>query len=397
MKNNGEIMKVNAVICEYNPFHNGHKYQLEKIKEQSNNPIAAIMSGSFTQRGDVAVADKFKRAETAVKNGVDLVIELPTVYACSSAKNFSKAGVEIANALGCTENLCFSVEDDNINSLKKISSAFDDVAFNNEINRLMKNGAYYPQAVEEALSALYSKELAEVIKKPNNILAVEYLNALKNTYIKPLIIKRAGAAHDSNETYKSFSSASNIRGMILSGKDFSDYIPDNSPAFSNPAEIKKLEKVIIYKLRSMSKEEIKLLPDVSEGLHNRIYNSFREFNSLEEILLNIKTKRYTLARLRRIVICALLNITKDELKREAAYLRVLAFNEKGAEILGEIKKRGKLPLITNVADGYKKLDAEAKRIFDIDLLAGDIYSLAADKIESAGRDFTRKLEIIRNS
>lgn len=388
-------MRVNAIICEYNPFHNGHRFQIEKIREKSNNPIVAIMSGNFTQRGDVAIADKFTRAETAVKNGVDLVLELPTVFACSSAKNFSRAGVNIANALGCTENLCFSVEDDDFNSLKEISDAFEDKAFNAELNRLMKEGSYYPQAVELTLNKLYSDRLGEIIKKPNNILAVEYINALKNTDIKPLVIKRAGAGHDSAETYKSFSSASNIRKMILRGKDFSDFIPYNSPAFSNPADIKKLEKIIIYKLRAMDKEEIKNLPDVSEGLHNRIYNSARSYNSLDEILANIKTKRYTLARIRRIIISALLNITKDELKREVSYLRVLAFNEKGAEILSGIKKNGKLPLITNVADGYKNLDAETKKTFDIDLLASDIYSLATDRIKECGEDFIRPITMIK--
>lgn len=388
-------MRVNAIICEYNPFHNGHRFQIEKIRKKSNNPIVAIMSGNFTQRGDVAIADKFTRAETAVKNGVDLVLELPTVFACSSAKNFSRAGVNIANALGCTENLCFSVEDDDFNSLKEISDAFEDKAFNAELNRLMKEGSYYPQAVELTLNKLYSNRLGEIIKKPNNILAVEYINALKNTDIKPLVIKRAGAGHDSAETYKSFSSASNIRKMILRGKDFSDFIPYNSPAFSNPADIKKLEKIIIYKLRAMDKEEIKNLPDVSEGLHNRIYNSARSYNSLEEILANIKTKRYTLARIRRIIISSLLNITKDELKREVSYLRVLAFNEKGAEILSGIKKNGKLPLITNVADGYKNLDAETKKTFDIDLLASDIYSLATDRIKECGEDFIRPITVIK--
>lgn len=388
-------MRVNAIICEYNPFHNGHRFQIEKIRKKSNNPIVAIMSGNFTQRGDVAITDKFTRAETAVKNGVDLVLELPTVFACSSAKNFSKAGVNIANALGCTENLCFSVEDDDFNSLKEISDAFEDKAFNAELNRLMKEGSYYPQAVELTLNKLYSNRLGEIIKKPNNILAVEYINALKNTDIKPLVIKRAGARHDSAETYKSFSSASNIRKMILRGKDFSDFIPYNSPAFSNPADIKKLEKIIIYKLRAMDKEEIKNLPDVSEGLHNRIYNSVRNYNSLDEILANIKTKRYTLARIRRIIISSLLNITKDELKREVSYLRVLAFNEKGGEILSGIKKNGKLPLITNVADGYKNLDAETKKTFDIDLLASDIYSLATDRIKECGEDFIRPITVIK--
>ncbi len=383
-------MRTNTIICEYNPFHNGHRYQIEKIKESNGYPVTAIMSGNFTQRGDIAIIDKFRRAETAVKNGVDLVIELPTVYACSSAKNFARAGVQLAEAIGCTENLCFSVEDDDLDLLNQISEASDSEKFNNEINRLMKDGCYYPQAVESALYNLYSPKHAEVIKKPNNILAVEYLNALKNTDIKPLIIKRVGTEHDSSDTFNNFTSASNLRQMILNGKEVKSFIPCDED-FTNPADINFLERIIIYKLRTMSLEEIKNLPDVSEGLENRIYNACRNYNSLEEILTNIKTKRYTLARIRRIIISALLNITKAELKREVAYIRVLAFNEKGAEILSEIKRSGKLPLITNVADGYNSLDDNAKKLFDIDLLAGDIYSLATENIKPSGEDFTRKI------
>lgn len=383
-------MRVNAVICEYNPFHNGHRYQIEKIKEISSNPIVAIMSGNFTQRGDVAVANKFKRAQTAVKNGVDLVIELPTVYACSSAKNFAEAGVKIAEAMGCVENLCFSVEDDDLELLYKISDAFDSERFNSEINRLMKDGGYYPQAVETALNNLYSQKLGEAIKKPNNILAVEYINALKNTNIKPLIIKRVGTEHDSNEIFNNYTSASNLRQMILNNEDVKSFIP-YPPDFYNPADINFLERILIYKLRTMNAREIKNLPDVSEGLENRIYNAVRDYNSLEEILSNIKTKRYTLARIRRILISALLNINKEMLRREAKYIRVLAFNKKGSQILGEIKKSGTLPLITNVSDGYKNLDDESKKIFDIDLLSSDIYSLATNSVKPCGEDFKRPI------
>ncbi len=387
-------MLTNAVICEYNPFHNGHKYQLEKIKEQSDNPITAIMSGSFTQRGDISIANKFIRAETAVKTGVDLVIELPTVYACSSARNFAYAGVETAKALGCTENLCFSTEEGNAELLIKAAELFDDENFNAEIKRAMESGQYYPQAVENAYKKT-APALSDIVTKPNNILALEYLKALKTTSIKPMIIKRTGAPHDSKEISDNFTSAGNIREMILNGKAYDKYIPNNSSEYKNPAYIGNLEKAIIYKLRTMSKEDYYKLPDVSEGLHNRIYNSVHNFNSLEEIIADIKTKRYTHARIRRIIISALLNITKEDAKIPVPYLRVLAFNERGAELLGTIKKSGTLPIITNVADGYKKLNDKAKRIFNIDLLSSDIYYLATDEIKPCGEDFTNHVKPIK--
>lgn len=386
-------MRTNAVICEYNPFHNGHKYQLERVKEISSNPITAIMSGNFTQRGDVAVYDKFRRAELAVHNGVDLVIELPAVYACSSAKSFAEAGVRIAEGLGCTEKLFFSTEEENPELLIKSARLFDNEKFNLEIKTAMNSGQYYPQAVEAAFKKI-APELSGIVTKPNNILALEYIKALKGTDIKPMIIKRKGIGHDSPDVSDNLTSAGNIRKMILNGDNFQAYVPNNFPNIPYPADIKKLEKIILYKLRAMSKDDIEKLPDVSEGLHNRIYNSIRTFNSLEEIISNIKTKRYTHSRIRRIIINALLNITKENLKQPVPYLRVLAFNEKGAGLLGEIKKSGTLPIITNVADGYKNLNDRAKMIFDIDLLASDIYSLATDKVKNCGEDFTRAVRKI---
>ncbi len=384
-------MRINAVICEYNPFHNGHKYQLEKIKKNNNLPVAAIMSGNFTQRGDVAIADKFARAEAAVRNGADLVIELPAAYACSNAENFAGAGVKIAAALGCTENLCFSVEEDNPELLIKAAELFSDESFNREVKALMKDGLYYPLAVERAFNKIAPK-LAEAVAKPNNILAVEYLKALAGTEIKPMIIKRKGSNHDSKIITDGISSASNIRRMIIDGENYRGLLPENASAFPSPADIKKLEKPIVYKLRTMSPDDFNNLPEVSEGLNNRIYDAVRNYNSVKEIIDAVKTKRYTHARIRRTIIHALLGITKDEMKREVPYIRVLAFNETGAKILGEIKKAGRLPIITNVADGYKSLDENARRIFDIDLKASDIYSLASDKITPCGIDFTRPLK-----
>ncbi len=384
-------MRINAVICEYNPFHNGHKYQLEKIKKNNNLPIAAIMSGNFTQRGDVAIADKFTRAETAVHNGADLVIELPAVFACSTAESFAEAGVKIAEALGCTENLCFSAEEDDPELLIKAAELFNDETFNLEVKALMKEGLYYPLAVEKAFKKT-APGLAEAVATPNNILAVEYLKALSGTNIKPMIIKRKGSIHDSDIISENISSASNIRRMILSGENFKSLVPENASGFPFPADIEKLEKTILYKLRTMSPDEFNDLPEVSEGLHNRIYSAVRDYNSVKEIIDAVKTKRYTHARIRRTIIHALLGISKEEIKREVPYIRALAFNETGATILSEIKKAGGLPLITNVADGYKALDENARRIFDIDLKASDIYSLATDKTTPCGIDFTRALK-----
>lgn len=381
-------MKANAIICEYNPFHNGHKYQIERIRENSDNPIVAIMSGNFTQRGDVAIKNKFVRAEYALKNGIDLVLELPTVYATSNAETFAKAGVMIADAMGCVENLCFSTESDNYDLLFTVRDAFDNDEFLQIIKTEMSNGSYYPKAIEVALEKKYSINVSEIIKEPNNVLGVEYLKALKSTEITPMIIKRIGVGHDEEKCRGNITSASNIRKLIKENNSYIEFIPSNNINFNNYADIDNVEKVLLYKLRSMNKNDFATLPDVNEGLEHRIANSVANNNSIKEIIENIKTKRYTMARIRRILICALLNITKELVKTPVPYIRVLAFNKAGEQILKEIKKNGNLPLITNVAEGYNSLDEKSKKIFDIDIFASDIYPLACTDIDNTKKDFT---------
>ncbi len=378
-------MKASAIICEYNPFHNGHKFLIENIKNHTDNAIVAIMSGSFTQRGDVAIFDKFRRADTAVRNGADLVIELPTVYAVSSAHNFARAGVEIAAALGCTDKLCFGAEDD-IELIKKAAKIFYDDSFNELVEKNMNSGDYYPQAVCKSAETL-APELKGVLTKPNNILAVEYLKALRETDIQPFAVKRRGAAHDGGEVINGFASASKIRELILNGENAGNLIPQTD--LSNPADFKRLNGEILYRLRTMSKEELSKLPDVTEGLENRLYDAVRSSGSADELISKVKTKRYTHARLRRIIISAFLNIDADMQKWSVPYIRVLAFSEKGSKLLGTVKRSGKLPLITNVADGYGRLHGKAKEIFDADLRATDLHSLATNEIRPCGEDFTR--------
>lgn len=381
-------MKANAIICEYNPFHNGHKYQIDCIKKNSHNPIVGIMSGNFTQRGDIAVFDKFKRAQYACENGVDLIIEMPTVYATSNAEIFACTGVEIANSLGCVENLCFSTEKGNDKYLNTVCEAFDKQAFIETIKDEMAKGTYYPKAVEFALKKLYSRDVSDIVKEPNNVLGVEYLKALKKTNIKPMIITRTGVGHDEERIEDNITSASNIRKMMENNNSYKEFIPwkidDN-----NIALINNLEKVILYKLRCMTAEDFKNLPNVNEGLENRFINAIRSNNSLEEILNYIKTKRYTMARLRRIVIHALLGITKEMVNKRVPYIRILAFNNVGKELVSQISKHSTLPLITNVANGYNKLNENAKKIFDVDILATDLYSLATDIIDNTKKDFTK--------
>ena len=386
----GAILSVFGVICEYNPFHNGHKYLLEQIKSD-NNSVIAVMSGSFTQRGDVAIADKFSRAETAVKYGADLVLELPTVYACAPAETFARGAVQVLRGTGVLDSLCFGSETDDTELLKAAADIFEDERFKTELKANMESGDYYPKAVEKAAETIHSQKLAKLLSTPNNILAVEYLRARRGTDIGFKAVKRVGTNHDSNEVSGEYTSASNIRSIIKQGGSFSSFTPDYE--ITNPADFKNLERTVLYRMRTMNKDEIAALPDVKEGLENRIYDAVQTSGSLDELLDSVKTKRYTMSRLRRILVYALLGITADLPQTDAPYIRVLAFNKKGAELMSHIKKRSSLPLITNVSDGYNSLDDNAKRIFDIDIRATDIFNLATEKVGECKSDFTRKLKI----
>lgn len=376
-------MKVAAVICEFNPFHNGHKYLIDTIKREHADCVVAIMSGNFVQRGDIAITDKYARARMALKSGCDLVVELPTVFALSSAQNFAKGGVDIANALDA-DMLCFGAEDADITTLNDIADTFDNETFNDKLKEYLKLGEYYPKAVNLALSDTYSKEHADIIDKPNNTLAVEYIKALKGTRICPVAIKRSGADHDSDIAVGNIASATYIRKLIENKLNYAQFTDMTIDSIAN---IKNLETAILYKLRTMSKDELEQLPDVVEGLHNRIYDCVRESNSLEELYDKLKTKRYTLARLRRIVMCALLDISKSDIENTVQYIRVLGMNSQGIKTL----KSSTLPVIAKIRQDYEKLSVSAKAQFDIDVKASDIYTLASDNNRQYKNDFSSQI------
>ena len=376
-------MKVAAVISEFNPFHNGHKYLVDTIKSNYADAVVAIMSGNFVQRGDVAITDKYKRAECALNNGCDLVVELPTVFAVSGAQTFAKGGVDIAKATNA-DMLCFCAENDNIDTLVKVADIFENEDFCNKLKFYINNGEYYPKAVSMAASDIIGHEYSEILNTPNNTLAVEYIKALKDSRISPVAIKRTGTQHDSFVTTDTIASATHIRNLVFNSEQYKCFTPIK---IDNPANIQKLETTILYKLRTMTKAELSDLPDVEEGLHNRIYECARSSNSLEELYTSLKTKRYTLARLRRIIVCALLDIKKDNQAGHAEYIRVLAMNNVGADII----RKSTLPVIAKVRQDYHKLSDTAKKQFDIDVRSSEIYSLALNTIEGFSNDFSSKI------
>ena len=368
-----------AVVSEFNPFHNGHKYLLETAKNKTGEGIIAVMSGSFTQRGEVAVTDKFSRARTALENGADLVIELPTVYAVSNAQRFAKCGVEISKAFDCVNFLAFGCENDNIELLQKACNALDNENVKTIISEEMKNGNYYPRAVELAIRSVLGDETADVLTSPNNILAVEYLRNLSNSKVKPLPVMRKGVQHDSNITSGNIASASQIRTLLRNEQQAKSFLPQVPEKITYT---EKLELITLYKLRSMTLQDFAKLPDVNEGLENRIFEAVSNFNSVKEIIEAVKTKRYTHARIRRILTCALLGITEDLQNSDVKYARVLGFTQSGAKML----KSCNIEVVTSVSKALK--NENISEMLSKDVYATDVSSLAYSTVLSKGIDFT---------
>lgn len=422
-------MKVSAIICEFNPFHSGHKYLIDTIKS-SGSCVISIMSGFFVQRGDISILSKYQRAETALKNGVDLVIELPSVFSCAGAERFAKSGIAMAEKLGCVDELWFGSESGRLEQILQAANASEDPMVLAHTKNLMKQGIYYPKALQMSVRMFFGSETADILNYPNNILGIEYCKALKGTSIMPKTTKRIGAPHDwtpdtEQENFKNnkkngnavtgtqsfhgspllglagsscVSSAARIRDMIKNGdKSALQYMCGTQwPEPGETAYIERLEKVILYKLKTMNIEDFKLLPDVSGGLEYRILKSVLKYRSVEQILTEVKTKRYPHARLRRMLIHSVLNITKSLQNQEVPYIRILGFNKTGGQILKKIKNKSKAFIITKVSSGYKNLNEEARKIFDTEQLAADLFYLALDSYKVWHSEFSRAVITIDN-
>lgn len=384
-------MKTAAVICEYNPFHYGHRYQLEQTRKLGATHIVAVMSGCFTQRGDTAIFDKYLRAKTALENGVDLVLELPVKYSLCAAEGFARGAVGIISALGCADMLSFGSECGSVSALKEAAGAVEYAVRTPEFQKLMSDGSSYPAALAKAVDSFYTKDVYRTISSPNNTLAVEYIKALDDigSSIEPVTVRREGAAHDSGEQPGGgkFASASYIRKLILSGGNYSEYAP---PADAPAADIKRLEPAILAKLRMMRQDDFEQVYDAAQGLGERLYKAVRNACTLEELYFLTKTKRYTLARIRRAVLCAFLGVEKRLLAEPDAYIHILGMNGRGREILAAAKQNGcPLPMDTSLRS-LMNTSRAAHRQGAFGARCGDIWSLALSKPRPCGADFTAK-------
>lgn len=393
-------MAVVGIIAEYNPFHNGHAYMLSEARKIGADGVIIAMSGNFTQRAEPAILCKRARAEMALRGGADLVLELPLPFALAGAETFANGGVRVLSALGVADTLFFGSECGDIALLTRTAEALRDTRVNTALYKTVQTGMPYAAARESAVRAVYGDATADVLRAPNNTLAVEYLRALyaQNSTLCPKTLLRAGTPHDSCAPSGNYASASFLRETVRAGESCINYMPGRAAEIleeavksgAAPADFQKLDIAILSFLRKCTPADFAVVPDVSEGIENRILSAARTACTLQEVFDSAKTKRYTHARLRRIVLCAFLGIQKEDVQNGVQYLRVLGFSERGKALLRAARKAAKLPIVMRASD-VQTLSAAAQRQFSLECIATDIFNLTLPEIRPCGTDMTDNL------
>ena len=398
-------MKVMAIISEYNPFHNGHAYQLAtQKKELGCDGVIAVMSGSFVQRGEPAICDKWARAEMALQNGCDLVLELPVLYSLQSAEGFAHGAVSLLKAIGFEGFLAFGSE---VGDLSVLQSAADIIAsadYLAELRAHLQKGESYPSAVAAAFHRCTKDEEA-VPLTPNDILGIEYIKAIRKTEasLTPAVIQRRGD-YNAQEAQGETASALGIRRMLAEQKNPSAFMPPSAYAILKreaengraPIDHDMLGTLVSYALMKSKRSDLENICGVSEGMEKRLMDAAAYTRDFDEMAMLAKTKRYPLTRIRRALINCLLGITKADEAIQPGYARILGVNSYGGAILRELSKRSFVPFINKCADCSPK-NTDAERMFTLDCLATDVYSLLYPKKETGknGLDFYRSPVLIR--
>lgn len=385
-------MKIVGVICEYNPFHLGHHRQLRYMRTLAGEGgvVVCLMSGNFVQRGEPALLDKGVRAKAAVDCGANLVLELPMTAALSSAEGFAAAGVDILTKLGC-DALCFGCETGKPEILRETARLLLSGNFDSLLRLYLKEGISYPAARQRALEALGGR--GEAVVRPNDILAVEYCKAIlrSGSPMEPNPIHRPGDYHGGAFDPENPSAAS-LRRMAGQGENWLAYVPEAARETLQRGTMHTLqagERAILARLRTMQDGEFEALPYGSEGLWRKFMKNCRGCASVEEILEATKSKRYPRTRLNRMLLCAFLGVTAENLRSPAPYVRALAFDERGSRLLRQAKKSGGL---TVVNAGERLQNA----YFEMERRAEDLYGLfAADAPEPPGGEERRRVYVSR--
>ena len=386
-------MKVVGIVAEYNPFHNGHKYQIEKIrKETGADYIIIAMSGNFLQRGVPALCDKFTRTEMALRCGADLVLEIPAIWATASAEYYAHAGVSLLAATGVVTHLCFGAETDDLDALIQIAAIIKEETdiYRTSLTNAIRSGNSFPVARKQALAnalPLFSLEkLDEILDNPNNILALEYLKALPDS-IEPILIKREGAGYHDTEIHTKLPSASAIRKAVFEAmdKNISNAMPEEAFSLLKAAfernqllTTNDFSESLGYCLLTQADNGFASYADCNSDISNKIKKAINDYRFFEDFIDILKTKDMTYTRVSRCLLHILLGIKQSDytLGRAtgfAPYLRILGFQKESSPLLSEIKQASTTPIISKAADASTLLDSEAYHFFEKDVFASNLY------------------------
>lgn len=363
-------MRVIGIVAEYNPFHLGHLYQINKIREMyPDSIIIAIVSSCFTQRGDVSIINKWDKTNICLSNGIDMVIELPFFFATQSSDIFARGAISLLNKLNI-DTLVFGTEMDNIDSLKKMAEVqLNDKRYDDLVKYYLSLGYNYPTSLSKAIKDKLDIE----INKPNDLLALSYIKQIMliNKDIQVINIKRTNDYH-SKEVNSNIVNASLIREYLRDNKNINNFIPSYDTSVLYNVSINDFFLLLKYQIVNNIDNLDKFLT-VDEGIENRIRKCIRNSNNWDELVKNIKTKRYTYNKINRMFIHILTNLTKEDIKNiNIDYVRVLGFNKKGQSYLNKIKKDMDIPIVTN----YKN---NISRLFDLEYRINYIYSIIVDE------------------
>lgn len=371
-------MKATGIIVEYNPFHNGHKYHLEKAKEQGN-VVIAVMSGDYVQRGEPAIINRWSRAEMALKNGVDIVIELPVFYSCQSAEIFARGAIGILEILK-VESIVFGSEEGNIEKLESILSLEETKEFKEKLLDNLKKGNSYPTSYGKALECLQG----DLKLLSNDILALEYMRAIKRnkSFIKGIPLKREKVGYHEKKSCDNIMSATGIREKITKKEDYKDYIPEASNIIlekeifeGNISFLEKYYDLIRYEILN-NRDSLNEIQDIEIGYENKLYESAMKYNKFEDFYNSIISKRMTIGRVQRILIHILINLTKQitvDVKNKVPYVRVMGFNKKGQEYLRKFKEDRRI--IIGLKNIQKKLSDDERILLEFNEKASIIYKM----------------------
>lgn len=392
-------MTVAGIVAEFNPLHNGHLFLMHRLKQEGADYLVIVMSGNFVQRGEAALLSKWARTRQALACGADLVLELPLPWAMSGAEHFALGGISILDAVGANF-LGFGSECGNPDLLQQAGRALASPALHDAIREALQSGVTFAAARQLAVERLFGQKMASLLREPNNILGIEYLKAIEKlkSNLIPRTVLRTGPSHDDNYPAKDHASSAAVRSMVRHGKTVSSYLPKEAESVLReelksgraPADLSYLGRGIIAKLRMMDRTGFSRLPDLSEGLENRIYASVRKAGSLTELYQMVKTKRYPLARIRRLVLSAFLGIDQAAWAGTPPYIRILGIGNGGPKILEAAKKRARLPILARYSDAAK-LDTRGKKILELENRAADLYALCMPTAQPCGTDRTSKV------